>query len=192
MPPAAGVPPATVVVPRRNNGPLISVTGTTGLSVQFTGFSPTREVDFFRLLSRADTVAEAIDAQRYFDFGAQNWMYVDDRGNIGYKTSGEIPLREDLQAGTVAGLPPYFLRNGTGGNEWIADPTPAEDQASAYELLPIAEMDGLVNPKRGWISNANQDPNGQTFDNDPLNELRPGAASATSRPVTWTATETRG
>jgi len=174
VPPAAGVPAATVVVPRRNNGPLISVTGTTGLSVQFTGFSPTREVDYFRLLSRADTVAEAIDAQRYFDFGAQNWMYVDDRGNIGYKTSGEIPLREDLQAGTVTGLPPYFLRNGTGGNEWIADPTPAEDQASAYELLPFAEMDGLVNPKRGWISNANQDPNGQTFDNDPLNELRPG------------------
>ena len=137
VPPAAGVPAATVVVPRRNNGPLISVTGTTGLSVQFTGFSPTREVDFFRLLSRADTVAEAIDAQRYFDFGAQNWMYVDDRGNIGYKTSGEIPLREDLQAGTVAGLPPYFLRNGTGGNEWIADPTPAEDQAIALRAPPL-------------------------------------------------------
>jgi penicillin amidase len=174
VPPSAGVPPATIVVPRRNNGPLISVTGTTGLSVQFTGFSPTREVDFFRLLSRADTVAEAIDAQRYFDFGAQNWMYVDDSGNIGYKTSAEIPLREDLQAGTVTGLPPYFIRNGTGGNEWIADPSPAEDQASAYEILPFAEMDGLVNPARGWISNANQDPTGQTFDNDPLNELRPG------------------
>jgi penicillin amidase len=174
VPPSGGVPPATIVVPRRNNGPLISVTGTTGLSVQFTGFSPTREVDFFRLLSRADTVAEAIDAQRYFDFGAQNWMYVDDRGSIGYKTSAEIPLREDLQAGTVTGQPPYFIRNGAGGNEWIADPSPAEDQASAYEILSFAEMDGLVNPERGWISNANQDPTGQTFDNDPLNELRPG------------------
>ncbi|HWM10082.1 MAG TPA: penicillin acylase family protein, partial [Solirubrobacteraceae bacterium] len=172
--PAGSTPPATVVVPRRNNGPLISVTGTTGLSVQFTGFSPTREVDFFRLLSRADTVHEAIDAQRYFDFGAQNWMYADDRGNIGYKTSAEIPLREDLQAGTVNGAPPYFIRNGTGGNEWIKDPTPAEDQATPFELLPFAEMDGLVNPKRGWIGNANQDPNGQTFDNNPLNELRPG------------------
>jgi penicillin amidase len=31
-----------------------------------------------------------------------------------------------------------------------------------------------VNPRRGWISNANQDPTGQTYDNDPLNELRPG------------------
>jgi penicillin G amidase len=168
------VPPATIVVPRRNNGPLISFSGTTALSLQYTGFSATREPDFFRRLSRARTVGEAIDAQRYFDFGAQNWMYVDDRGNIGYKTSGEIPLREDLQAGTVHGLPPYFIRDGTGGNEWIADPTPAEDQALDYEILPFAEMDGLVNPARGWISNANQDPTGQTFDNDPLNELRPG------------------
>ena len=174
VPPAAGVPAATVVVPRRNNGPIISVTGTTGLSVQFTGFSATREVDFFRLLSQADDVTEAIDAQRYFDFGAQNWMYADDSGNIGYKTSAEIPLREDLQAGTVTGLPPYFVRSGLGGNEWISDPTRAEDQATPYEVLPFAEMDGLVNPKRGWISNANQDPNGQTYDNDPLNELRPG------------------
>jgi penicillin amidase len=174
VPPAAGVPAATVVVPRRLEGPLISVTGSTGLSVQFTGFGATREIDFFRLLSQADDVSEAIDAQRYFDFGAQNWMYADDSGNIGYKTSAEIPLREDLQAGTVAGLPPYFIRSGAGGNEWIADPTRAEDQAIPYEVLPVAEMDGLVNPKRGWISNANQDPNGQTFDNDPLNELRPG------------------
>ena len=74
----------------------------------------------------------------------------------------------------MAGLPPYFIRNGTGGNEWIADPTPAEDQALNYEILPFDEMDGLVNPRRGWIANANQDPTGQTFDNDPLNELRPG------------------
>jgi penicillin amidase len=174
VPPSPSIPPATIVVPRRNHGPLIGVDGTTGLSVQFTGLSPTREPDFFRLLSKADTVTEAIDAQRYFDFGAQNWMYADDRGNIGYKTSGEIPLREDLQAGIVNGLPPYFIRDGTGGNEWMPDPTLAEDQATPFELLPIAEMDGLVNPKRGWIANANQDPTGQTFDNDPLNELRPG------------------
>lgn len=174
MPPGGPIPPATVIVPRRDNGPLISVTGTTGISVQYTGFSATRELDFFRLLARADTVGEAIDAQRYFDVGAQNWMYADDRGNIGYKTSAEIPLREDLQNQTLPGLPPWFIRDGTGGNEWIADNSPAEDQALLHAVLPFAEMDGLVNPDRGWISNANQDPTGQTYDNDPLNELRPG------------------
>ena len=176
VPPGGSIPPVTVVVPRRNNGPLLlnTISGSTALSIQYTGFSATRELDFFLGLTRAQNVGEAIDAQRFFDVGAQNWMYADDRGNIGYKTSAEIPLREDLQNNTVAGLPPYFIRNGTGGNEWIADPTPAADQALNYEILPFEEMDGLVNPQRGWIANANQDPTGQTFDNDPLNEQRPG------------------
>jgi penicillin amidase len=172
VPPSPMIPPATFVVPRRNNGPLVSLSP--ALSVQFTGFAATREPDFFRLLSRAEDVADARSAVRYFDFGAQNWMVADADGSIAYFTSAEIPLREDLQAGTVNGLPPWFIRNGTGGNEWIADPTPAEDQANRYEILPFAEMDQLQNPARGWIANANQDPNGQTFDNDPLNELRPG------------------
>ena len=176
VPPSGSIPPVTVVVPRRNKGPLLlnTISGNTALSIQYSGFSATRELDFFRLLSKAQNVGQAIDAQRYFDVGAQNWMYVDDSGNIGYKTSAEIPLREDLQAGTVAGLPPYFIRNGQGGNEWITDSSPAEDQALDYKILPFSEMDGLVNPSRGWISNANQDPTGQTFDNNPLNELRPG------------------
>ena len=119
-------------------------------------------------------------------------MYADDSGNIGYKTSAEIPLRQDLQNGSVAGLPPYFLRDGFNNNtRWIPDPTPAEDQASEFEILPFDEMDGLVNPARGYISNANQDPTGQTFDNNPLNESGPAAASGTSRPATPTATATR-
>lgn len=168
IPPNPSVPAATLVVPR--HGPLIAP----NLSVQFSGFYATREPDFFRELSRARNVDDARRAVRYFDFGAQNWLVADDAGNIGYFTSGEIPLREDLQAGTVAGLPPYFIRNGTGGNEWIPDSTQAEDQALPYEILPFSEMDQLVNPARGWISNANQDPHGQSFDNDPLNELRPG------------------
>ena len=168
VPPGPSVPAATLVVPR--HGPLIAP----NLSVQFSGFYATRETDFFLELSRARNLADARHALRYFDFGAQNWMIADDAGNIGYFTSSEIPLREDLQAGTVTGLPPYFIRNGTGGNEWIPDSTQAEDQALPYEILPFSEMDQLVNPVRGWISNANQDPHGQSFDNDPLNELRPG------------------
>jgi penicillin amidase len=174
VPSGGSVPPATVVVPRRNNGPLVSLSGSTGLSVQYTGFGATREIDFFRLLARARDVGQAIRAQRFFDVGAQNWMYVDRLGNVGYKTSSEIPLREDLQRGAVAGLPPWFIRDGKGGNDWIADSRRASDQALEYQILPFDEMDGLTNPRRGWIANANQDPTGTTFDNDPLNELRPG------------------
>jgi penicillin amidase len=67
------------------------------------------------------------------------------------------------------------VRDGfTNNTRWIPDATRDEDQASEFEILPFDEMDGLVNPARGYIVNANQDPTGQTFDNNPLNELRPG------------------
>jgi ATP-dependent DNA helicase RecQ len=36
----------------------------------------------------------------------QNFIYGDIAGNIAYFTSGEVPLREDLQANTVTGAPP--------------------------------------------------------------------------------------
>ena len=119
-------------------------------------------------------MADARRALRHFDFGAQNWMFVDDRGNIAYYSPREIPLREDLQAGKVNGLPPYFVRNGTGGNDWLLAVTGDRSRAIPFEILPERELEQLVNPARGWISNANQDPTGQTLDNDPLNELRPG------------------
>jgi penicillin amidase len=169
VPPSASVPPLAV---ETRHGPLIAP----NLSVQFTGFYATREADYFRELARAGDVTGAKRALRYFDFGAQNWMFADDSGNIAYYTDREVPLREDLQAGTVDGLPPYFIRDGTGTlrHEWIAKGARPESHAIPFEILPDSELDGLVNPARGWISNANQDPTGQTYDNDPLNELRPG------------------
>jgi penicillin G amidase len=169
VPPSASVPPVAI---ETRHGPLIAA----NLSVQFTGFYATREADHFRELARAEDVSGAKHALRYFDFGAQNWMFADDSGNIAYYTDREVPLREDLQAGTVDGLPPYFIRDGTGTlrHEWIPKDARPESHAIPFEILPDAELDQLVNPARGWISNANQDPTGQTFDNDPLNQLRPG------------------
>jgi len=167
--------PAAVVETR--HGPLITApsgTPPTALSVQHTGFYATREPDYFRELARAKDVGEAERALRYFDFGAQNWMFADDSGNIAYYTHRELPLREDLQGGTVAGLPPYFIRNGVAGNDWISQAVRPEDHAIPFAKLPDSELERLVNPSDGVMSNANQDPTGQTFDNDPLNELRPG------------------
>ena len=99
-------------------------------------------------------------------------MFADDDGNIAYYTDHELPLREDLQAGTVDGLPPYFIRDGTGTlrHEWIPAGARPESHAIPFAILPDAELDQLVNPERGWIWNANQDPTGQTYDNDALNE----------------------
>ena len=182
VPPSpGGVPPATLVVPRRNNGPLVTAPAgspLTAISVQYTGFSATREFETFLRFQRAGSVREFRDALQFFDFGSQNWAYADIDGNIAYFTSGELPLREDLQAGIQGdgGIPPYFVRDGTGTlrHEWIGKDARPADQAIAYEILPFAEMPQLVNPERGYIANGNNDPIGVTLDNDPLNKLRTG------------------
>lgn len=175
-PPGGSIPPAVLIVPRRNQGPLVAldVAAGFGLSVQYTGFSGTREVETFRAWNLASNLEEFVAGLQTFDFGSQNWVYTDLDGNIAYFTSGEMPLREDLQAGFVAGLPPYFIRQGTGGNEWLPVTAPQPGQAVPYEILPFAEMPQLVNPPAGYFINANNDPAGTTLDNDPLNQLRPG------------------
>jgi penicillin amidase len=174
VPPGAGG--VTLIVPRRNHGPLVAVdlAAGIGLSVQYTGFSATRELDTFRLWNRARGLDDFVAALQFFDFGSQNWAYADIRGNLAYFTSAEMPLREDLEAGTVAGLPPWFIRDGTGGNEWLPAPADRPDHhAVPYAILPFVELPQVVNPPAGWFVNANNDPAGTTLDNDPLNQLRP-------------------
>ncbi|MEO8034690.1 MAG: penicillin acylase family protein [Acidobacteriota bacterium] len=174
VPAAAGLPAATLIVPR--HGPIVQIDTAKGtaVSVQYVGFYPTHELDAFNLLDDAHTPDQFKAALQFFDVGSQNWVYGDVDGNIAYFTSGEMPVREDLQAGKVAGLPPYFIRNGTGGNEWLAVAHPQPNQALPYEILPYAEMPQLLNPSNGWFVNANNDPTGNSLDNDPLNTNRPG------------------
>ena len=175
VPPGNGIPAATLIVPRRNQGPILELDQQSGaaLSVQYTGFSGTREIDTFLMLDSARNLKDFITSLQYFDVGSENFAYADDKGNIAYFTSAEIPLREDLQAGTVNGLPPFFIRNGQGGNEWLPVKNPLPGQAIPYEILPPKEMPHIVNPPRGWFVNANNDPAGVTLDNDPLNQFRP-------------------
>ena len=70
--------------------------------------------------------------------------------------------------------PPFLIRNGTGGQEWIPRPDPPPNQAVAFEILPFEEMPQTINPRSGIIINANNDQAGNSLDNDPLNDFRPG------------------
>jgi len=176
MPPGGGIPAATLIVPRRNHGPIVQLDLAAGraLSVQYTGFSGTREVDTLLAWSRARNLDDFRRGLPWFDSGTQNFAYADIEGHIAYFATAEVPVREDLQAGTVVGLPPWFIRNGAGGNEWLPVQHPQPGQAIPYEILPAAEMPQIIDPPAGWFVNANNDPAGTSLDNDPLNQLRPG------------------
>lgn len=174
VPPGGAIPAFTLVVPR--HGPVVQFDPATGaaLSLQWAGASATRELDSVLGFARASNLDEFKAALQFFDAGSQHWVVADGRGDIGYFASGEVPVREDLQAGHVNGLPPHLIRNGQGGNEWLAVRNPQPQQALAFEVVPFAELPQVVNPPAGWFVNANNDPLGVTRDNNPLDVARPG------------------
>lgn len=167
----------TVLVPRRNNGPLLSIQGNVGLSAAYTGWGATHELDSIRRINRATNMQEFQAALQYFDFGAQNFAYADTAGNIAYFTSAEVPIREDLQTlNAIDGAPPFLIRDGSGArrNEWLPVAHPQPNQVLPFEILPESEMPVSINPARHYIANSNNDPVGNTLDNNPFNQVRPG------------------
>lgn len=166
----------TITIPRRNNGPVLSITNDTGISVAYTGWGATRELEAIRRINRATSLDEFRTALGYFDVGSQNFAYAGTDGTIAYFTTAEAPVREDLQSNTVDGMPPFLIRDGSGTrrNEWLPVTHPQANQAVPFEILPPSEMPYVINPSSGYIANANNDPIGSTFDNNAFNQLRPG------------------
>jgi len=129
----------------------------TGMSVRWTGHEVSLDASFLRLLTEAANVDDFQAAVRFFAVGGQNWIWADVDGDIAYSANVLIPQRP---AGTV----PYLPLPGTGEAEWLTD---AEGNTLwlPEELIPHA-----VNPAEGYLASANNDHNGNTLDNDPLND----------------------
>ncbi|MEM6576573.1 MAG: penicillin acylase family protein, partial [Pseudomonadota bacterium] len=168
----------TFIVPRRNNGPILDLSGGQGISFQYTGSGPTFEVEAFQAMAKAADVDEFAVAVQQFDFGSQNFGAADIFGNIGYFTPAEVPIRSDLQLLNApdGGIPPLFIRDGTGAlmHEWLPLENPQPGQSTPSEILPISETPTSINPTSGFLANANNDPVGTTLDNNTLNQVRPG------------------
>jgi penicillin amidase len=186
--PAMGLPPeaetiAWVKSPFRSFGPIIDISDpsvlvppfgiTDALVLQYTGFHATQELQTIATWNRAKNLTEFVDGLATFDVGSQNWAYADVDGNLAYFTSAEMPLRADLEAGAVVGLPPFFVRDGKSGrNNWVEDLDKLQGQTIPFAVLPFDEMPQTINPANDFFVNANNDPAGTTLDNDPLNQFR--------------------
>lgn len=134
------------------------------VSIRWTGQEATHEIEAVFALLRSKDVDEARTSLKAFGVGAQNWMLADTSGNILWTSHANVPVRDPgafaWDAQKYEGTLPCFVLPGDGSAEWkgyLAD-----------DLVPWEK-----NPAKGYISTANNDPIGNTLDNDPSNDVLP-------------------
>ncbi|MFP4374499.1 MAG: penicillin acylase family protein [Spirochaetaceae bacterium] len=105
------------------------------LTLRWTALEPNRTFESVYRLNRAENFDEFRDAVSLFDVPAQNFVYADIDGNIGYQAPGLIPIR----------------RAGTGRL-----PAPGWDDAYQWDgYIPFEELPYLYNPEKDYIVTAN-------------------------------------
>ncbi|MFC4134392.1 penicillin acylase family protein [Hamadaea flava] len=135
----------TITVRSTGHGPLLSDASDDlkklskdgyAVALRWTALDPGRTADALFALNKAGNWTEFRAAAALFEVPAQNMVYADVDGNIGYQSPGRIPVR------------------GKGDGRW---PAPGWD--SAYDwtgYLPFAELPTVLNPKQGYVATANQ------------------------------------
>jgi penicillin G amidase len=129
--------PARLEIVITRHGPIISdVSGLEQpISLRWTALEATHEFDAVLGFFRAENWVEFCAALEYFMAPAQNFVYADREGNIGYRANGLIPIR----------------RNGSGL-------LPVDGSTDEYEwdgYIPWDELPQLYNPPGGVIVTAN-------------------------------------
>jgi penicillin G amidase len=152
----AGGDDVTITVRETGHGPLLSDASETlrsigeqapaargnqpdelAVAMRWTALRPGRTADALGALNRARNWEEFRAAASLFEVPAQNLVYADVDGNIGYQAPGRIPVRAPGDDGRwpVAGW--------TGAHDWQG--------SVAFDDLP-----SLFNPDEGFIVTANQ------------------------------------
>jgi penicillin amidase len=165
---------AVVVVP--HHGPVVQAPDEAGhaISVRWTGQEGwTNDLRAFLRLGTATSVDDAMEAVRDWSTGAQNFVFADDQGHIGYFPHALVPIRDFADIRVVGGAvqPPWFPLPGDGTAEWghAADLAECSSAAAPRKcFLPDAELPQGKDPAWGFFITANSDPRGVSHDNNPL------------------------
>jgi penicillin amidase len=106
----------------------------TAMAMRWTAYE-TLQASPFIALNTAKNVADVEIAAPFFKCPGQNWVYADDKGNIGYWAAVAIPFRD----GFSGALP---VPGWDGQHEWKG-------------YVPAGQLPHLKNPDRDWIATAN-------------------------------------
>ncbi|WP_211240644.1 penicillin acylase family protein [Hamadaea tsunoensis] len=141
----AGGASKTITVRSSSHGPLLSdvsedmrklSTDGYAVALRWTALDPGRTADALFALNNATDWTSFRAAAAQFEVPAQNMVYADVDGNIGYQSPGKIPVR------------------GKGDGRW---PAPGWDSAYDWQgYIPFAQLPNVLNPASGYIATANQ------------------------------------
>jgi penicillin amidase len=122
------------------HGPIIDEINTykepknTAISMRWAAYEVLHATPFY-YLNTARSVDDIEKAAEHFKCPGQNWVYADDKGNIGFWAAVGIPIRDGF-SGAVP-VPGW-----DGKHEWKG-------------FVPTEQQPHLKNPGRGWIATAN-------------------------------------
>ena len=106
------------------------------VALRWTALTPTATFDAFDVLNTATDWEGFRDAAAKLGVPAQNLIYADVEGNIGYQAPGMIPIREGYDG------------------KW---PVPGWDSRYQWKgNIPFPALPTVQNPPEGWIVTANQ------------------------------------
>jgi penicillin amidase len=136
-----GAPPVLLTVYRTHRGPIVNRMEPAAqfshnlLSMRWVGYETSDEARALYLINRASDWKEFLNGLSSFAAPAQNFVYADVEGNIGYYTGGKIPLRKTKS-------PTLPFPGWTGAYDWKG-------------FVPFDENPHLLNPPQGFIATAN-------------------------------------
>jgi len=136
--PVKGAPAVEMPVWITRHGPLYINDAKEHLALRWAAAEPGTFQFPFPELNRAGNWQEFTRAVARFPGPAQNFVYADVDGNIGYHASGRLPIRK----GYTGDVP---VDGSSGENEWQG-------------FIPFDELPSFYNPPSGVIVTANQNP----------------------------------
>jgi penicillin G amidase len=117
--------------------------GQLGVSLAWTALTPSTTIEALFAINTAGNWDEFRAGTALFEVPAQNLVYADVDGNIGYQAPGLVPVR------------------GEGDGRWIA---PGWDSAYDWQAtVPFEALPNVLNPPEGTIVTANQAPIGPQY-----------------------------
>jgi penicillin amidase len=126
------------------NGVIYTEAGTQKFALKWTARDPkNQEFEAFYKLNRAKDWMDFQNALKTYGGAAQNFVYADTKGNIGWIAGGRIPIRK------------------TGDGGFPYDGSTDEGEWTGY--IPFEELPQLYNPVNGFIVTANQRIVGQDY-----------------------------